>query len=391
MGKIIPISVIALTIAAFGIGTSEFVIMGLLVDISQDLGVSIAKSGLLVTAYAMGVVIGGPIMAVLTSRFPRKETLIGLVLMFVAGNVFCALSKSYEMLIVARILTAMCHGTYFGVATVVAVQLVKPEYKAEAVAWVFMGTTLANMLGVPLGTAEGLAWGWRSTFWSVSLIGILAVGALMVWLPGNLPKGNQHPLSEFKTLKKMTVQIPLLLSALLNAGLFVVYTYIAPLLMHHTGLSGHGVTLVLLILGCGLPVGTLLGGKLGDWNLVKSLIVLFPVIMVTLVVLHYVVAYPVPAVMAMFIWSTLTFTIAPMLQLLVVDNASEAPNLASTFNQSAFNLGNAVGATLGSVMLNNHVDLDELPWISVAILIFAWGLVFVYKRLTQKTKIAGKA
>lgn len=390
MGKIIPISVIALTIAAFGIGTSEFVIMGLLVDISKDLGVSIAQSGLLVTAYAMGVVIGGPVMAVLTSRFPRKETLIGLVMLFVVGNVFCALSKNYEMLIAARLLTAMCHGTYFGVATVVAVQLVNPAHKAEAVAWVFMGTTLANMLGVPLGTTEGLAWGWRSTFWSVSIIGIIAIIALLVWLPKNLPQGNPHPMSEFRTLRKPLVQIPLLLSALLNAGLFVVYTYIAPLLMRDTGLSGHGVTLVLLVLGCGLPIGTLLGGKLGDTNLLKSLFVLFPIIMMTLVILHYVVSYPVPAVSAMFVWSTLTFTVAPMLQLLVVDNAAEAPNLASTFNQSAFNLGNAFGATLGSLMLAHHVNLDELPWVAVIILAVAWGMVFVYRKQSLKEKRASK-
>lgn len=380
-------SLFALTLAAFCIGTSEFVIMGLLVDISNNLHISIESGGLLITAYAMGVVVGGPLIAVLTSRLPRKPTLIGLVTFFVLGNVLCALADNYHMLLLARIATAACHGTYFGVATVVAVQLVDKQHRAQAVAWVFLGTTLANMLGVPLGTAEGFHWGWRSTFWSISLLGIISILALIIWLPRTLTTDNSNPADEFRVLKKSIVQIPLALSALLNCALFIVYTYIAPLLQQVTHLSNHGITIVLLILGFGLPIGTLLGGKLGDRNLIKSLLVIFPVIMLTLIIMHFIIAYKIPGIITLFVWSTLTFTIAPMLQLMVVNNAAGAPNLASTFNQSAFNLGNAVGSSLGSILLVHQVNLNELPLYAAILLLAAWGLVFVYRKITFHSAI----
>lgn len=382
----VKLALSALTLAAFAIGTSEFVIMGLLVDIAKELKVSIAQSGLLVTAYALGVVIGGPVVAVLTSRLPRKATLIGLVAMFVTGNICCAVSPTYHLLMLSRILTAMCHGTYFGIATVVAVQLVDDKHRTQAVAWVFLGTTLANMLGVPLGTAEGNLWGWRSTFWSVAVIGLLAIAALVWLLPNSLKRDNSSPLKEFQSLKSPLVQIPLLLSTLLNGGLFVVYTYIAPLLINITGLSPHGVTLVLLILGIGLPIGTIIGGKLGDKALIKSLFTLFPVLIIALVIMHYVMPYAVANITVMFIWSTVTFTIAPMLQVMVVNNALGAPNLASTFNQSAFNLGNAFGAWVGSVLIRYHVSYDDLPFAGIIFIAAAILLVALYNRRIKLAK-----
>lgn len=386
LSNTVKLALSALTLAAFAIGTSEFVIMGLLVDIAQELKVSIAQSGLLVTAYALGVVIGGPVVAVLTSRLPRKATLIGLVAMFVAGNICCAISPNYHLLMLSRILTAMCHGTYFGIATVVAVQLVDDKHRTQAVAWVFLGTTLANMLGVPLGTAEGNLWGWRATFWSVAIIGLIAIGGLVRLLPDNLKRDNSSPLKEFRSLRSPLVQIPLLLSALLNGGLFVVYTYIAPLLINITGLSPHGVTLVLLILGIGLPIGTVIGGKLGDKALIKSLFTLFPVLIVSLLAMHYVMPFAVANISVMFIWSTVTFTIAPMLQVMVVNNALGAPNLASTFNQSAFNLGNAFGAWVGSILIRYHVSYEDLPFAGIIFIAAAILFVALYNHRIKLAK-----
>lgn len=387
LSRSVKLALSALTLAAFGIGTSEFVIMGLLVDIAKELKVSIAQSGLLVTAYALGVVIGGPIVAVLTSKLPRKATLIGLVCLFVIGNICCAISPNYHLLMLSRILTAMCHGTYFGIATVVAAQLVDDKHRTQAVAWVFLGTTLANMLGVPLGTAEGNLWGWRSTFWSVATIGIIAIFALIWLLPSNLKRDNSSPIKEFTALKSPLVQIPLLLSALLNGGLFVVYTYIAPLLINISGLTEHGVTLVLLILGIGLPIGTIIGGKLGDKALIKSLFILFPTLILTLFAMHFLMPYPIPNIIILFFWSTITFTIAPMLQVMVVNNALDAPNLASTFNQSAFNLGNAFGAWVGSVLINWHISYDDLPFAGIIFIAVAITFVSIYNRIIKTQKV----
>ena len=342
--KSIPLSIWALTLAAFAIGTSEFVIMGLLLDISKSFHISVSQSGFLVSAYAMGVVIGGPIMTILTASFPRKATLIGLISIFVTGNIFCALAPSYELLLAGRLLTATCHGTFFGLASVAAAALMDKAHRTLGVALVFLGTTLANMLGVPIGTAEGFEWGWRSTFWSVSGLGLVAIIGLVLFLPKMHGNSKVTPLSEIQSLKNPLVLIPLVLSALVNGGLFVIFTYIEPLLVHVTKVPLSHVTYILLILGAGLPVGTLLGGKLGDKALLPSLSGLFPLLLCLVVLMHWTLTEEVLGVSVLFLWNLITFTIAPMLQVMVVNNAAHAPNLASTFNQSAFNFGNAVGA-----------------------------------------------
>ena len=232
-----PLAIIALTIATFGIGTSEFVIMGLLPEVAHDLGVSIPKTGMLVSVYAMGVVIGAPLLAIATARIPRKSTLLGLIVLFIIGNVLCALAQTYNLLMAARIIAALCHGTFFGLASVVATDLVQPNRRARAIALVFMGVTLANVLGVPLGTAVGQAFGWRAAFWGVSAIGIVAIIAVIAWLPKNIPMKRISPKLEFKTLMQKKVQTALLLSVLTNTSLFTVFTYIAPLLREVTRVS----------------------------------------------------------------------------------------------------------------------------------------------------------
>lgn len=373
-----PLHLIALAAAAFGIGTSEFVIMGLLPDVAADLGVSIDIAGLLITGYAMGVVIGAPIMAIITARLPRKTTLIGLASTFVIGNLLCALAPGYATLMAARVFTAFCHGAFFGIGAVVAADLVPRNQRSSAIALMFTGLTLANVLGVPLGTALGQAAGWRSTFWVVCGIGLLAVAALAAWLPARIPMQPGNILREFKVLRDPRVLWPLAASALASAALFCVLTYIAPLLRDVTGVSERGVTGVLLLFGVALTVGSTLGGRLGDRNLEFWLTRMFAGLVLVFLALSQAVHALAPMLALVFVWGTLGFALVPLLQTLIVDQAAEAPNLASTLNQGAFNLGNAGGAWLGSMALGSGLPLTGLPWMSAAIamaalLLTLWG------------------
>jgi DHA1 family inner membrane transport protein len=371
-----PLHLIALAAAAFGIGTSEFVIMGLLPNVAGDLHVSIDVAGLLITGYAMGVVIGAPIMAIVTARMPRKSTLIFLASTFVVGNMLCAISPTYGTLMMARVVTAFCHGAFFGLGAVVAADLVPRHQRASAIALMFTGLTLANVLGVPAGTALGQVAGWRSTFWAVSGIGLFAVAALATWLPANIPMKPGNILREFRVLRDIRVIWPLAASVLASASLFCVYTYITPLLMHVTGLSEHGVTVALLVFGVALTVGSTLGGKLGDRHLEQWLVRIFASLILVFLALTQAIYHVVPAFIVIFAWGALGFAVVPLLQTLIVDQASAAPNLASTLNQGAFNLGNAGGAWIGSMALRSGAGFADLPWITLALGVAAFLLTW---------------
>ena len=251
-----PLPILALAIASFCIGTTEFVIMGLLPEVAADLGVSIPSAGLLVTGYALGVVIGAPIIAIATASLPRKPVLIGLAVLFVIGNLFCALAPSYWMLMIARVVTAFGHGAFFGIGSVVAANLVPRHKRASAIALMFAGLTLANILGVPAGTALGEMYGWRATFLAVVAIGIAAVTAIVLLVPATSDeqKGGGI-LSEIKVLGKLQVWLAMLISALASAGLFAVFTYIKPILTEVSGISAPMVTWILLLFGAGMTVG----------------------------------------------------------------------------------------------------------------------------------------
>ncbi|ANN77663.1 MFS transporter [Bordetella flabilis] len=369
-----PLHLLALAAAAFGIGTSEFVIMGLLPNVAQDLHVSIDIAGLLITGYAMGVVVGAPIMAIATARMPRKATLIGLASTFVVGNLLCALSPTYGLLMGARIVTAFCHGAFFGIGAVVAADLVPRHQRSSAIALMFTGLTLANVLGVPLGTALGQAAGWRATFWAVTGIGTLAVAALIAWLPGRIPMQAGNILREFRVLADPRVLWPLLGSVLASAALFCVFTYIAPLLRDVTGISDRAITGMLLVFGVALTAGSTLGGKLGDRSLEASLRWLLLALVAVFLAMTKAVHGWLPMLFIIFVWGMLAFALVPLLQTLIVDQAAEAPNLASTLNQGAFNLGNASGAWLGSMALRHGQPLTALPWISLCIITVALAL-----------------
>ena len=376
---------LALAMASFGIGTTEFVIMGLLPEVATDLGVSIPAAGLLVTGYALGVVIGAPIVAIITNSLPRKATLIALSSVFVLGNLLCAIAPDYWLLMGARVVTAFCHGAFFGIGAVVAANLVPPKQRASAIALMFAGLTLANVLGVPLGTALGQALGWRSTFWAVVIIGLLAVAAIALWVPRNIPHSSGNIISEFSVLKRPQVLLAMGMSVMASASLFTVFTYIAPLLRDVTGLTPHAVTIVLLLFGVGITVGNIIGGKLADWRLMPSLMGIFVGLAAILVVMVFTAAHEAPAIVTIFVWGMLVFAVVAPIQMRVVDSAVGAPNLASTLNQGAFNLGNAAGAWIGGAALTLGVDYASLPWVGAGLAVGALGLCVASQSLEKRT------
>lgn len=365
---------LALAVAAFGIGTTEFVIMGLLPEVADNLAVTIPQAGLLVTGYAMAVAIGSPFVAIGTAKLPRRATLLGLMGIFIIGNVLCALAPDYWSLMGARVVTAIAHGAFFGIGSVVATQVVPRHQRAQAIAIMFTGLTLANVTGVPLGTLLGQAAGWRATFWAVSVIGIAAVAAVGLWVPAIPADKGTDLLGEFRTLRRPQVLFAMAISVLSSVSLFCTFTYIAPFLETVTGFSAHAVSIVLLVFGAGLTIGNIAGGKLADWRLMPAVLMLFALLAVILVAVWWASPRPAAAVAVMLLWGATTFAVASPLQMRVVDQAVDGPNLAATLNQGAFNLGNATGAWLGGLAISAGWSYRDLPLISAAVALIAFGL-----------------
>lgn len=381
-----PFAIFMLTFSAFGIGTSEYIIMGLLSEIAADLEITIPQAGSLVTMYAMGVVVGGPLLAILTMKLSRKIALLSLMCMFIIGNVLCALSTSYHFLMVARVLAALCHGTFFGIASVVASGMVDENKKSQAIALVFMGVSLANILGVPVGTHIGEQFGWRATFWLVSAIGVVAVLSLLIFIPSKLPMPSGDIKGEFKILRHRRVFIPLILSVLTSASLFTIFTYIDPILQKVTMVDKATVVKILFWIGAGLSIGTLTGGKLGDKSLIKSLISIMFIIVIIQIIMLYVNTKVIPMIATLFAWSITGFAVCPMLQALVVEQAKGAPNLASTFNQSSFNLGNAIGAKYGGLLIHFGIAYKNLSIYAAIITVIAIILTLYFRHYIKYRK-----
>lgn len=374
---------LALALATFGIGTTEFVIMGLLPDVSADLKVPIPEAGLLVTAYALSVAFGSPFLAIATARMNRRGALLLLMGVFILGNLLCALAPSYSLLMAARIVCALCHGAFFGLGTVVAAALVPQEKRTQAIAMMFGGLALANVLGVPFGTALGNAFGWRQTFWAVVAIGFVASFALYAWLPRDVPTPPIRLIQEARSLGSAQVLLAMVISVLASASLFGVLTYITPILENVTRLSASSVTLMLLLFGVGLTLGNLLGGRLGDWRLMPSLIGILVLLAPLLALFTLTSKAVIPAAATIFCWGLLAFALISPLQMRVVNEAAGAPSLASTLNQGAFNLGNATGAWIGDVGLTHGLPYDQLPWIGAALAAVALLFTIISYRRAQ--------
>lgn len=380
-----PLALFALAVASFGIGTTEFVIMGLLPDIAADLGVTIPAAGLLITGYALGVVVGGPIIAIATAKLPRKTTLIGLAVLFVIGNLLCAIAPGYSLLMAARVVTAFGHGAFFGIGAIVAASLVPHNQRARAMAMLFAGLTLANILGVPAGTALGHAFGWRSTFYVVAAIGLVSVAAISIWVPRS--DGIRAPvslISEFRVFRNGQVWLAMAISTVMSASMFSVFTYIAPILQQVTGLTPQTTTWVLLLFGCGITIGNLIGGRLADWKLMAT--VIGALVLLTIVLAQFTLSShsPIGASVTVFLWGVVLFTLVPPLQMRVIECAGEAPNLASTLNQGAFNLGNAAGAWIGGAALTLGIGYDRLPLVGAALALCALAIAITSRNKARR-------
>nr|WP_049827329.1 MFS transporter [Paenibacillus maysiensis] len=356
-----------LMISAFAIGTTEFVIMGILPEVAGDLHISIRKAGSLVSIYALGVAIGGPLLTILTVRLPRKILLLALMALFVAANVLSANAPSYTVMMIARILSSFTHGTVFGVGSVIAAKLVSPDKRASAIAMMFIGVTLANILGVPLGTFIGQAYGWRAPFWVVSLLGIFSLVALAIFIP---KLNNEQPPNfrqELSVLRNPQVLLTLLMTVFGFGGVFVVFTYISPLLTEITGFQESTVTLLLLLFGVGLTLGNIVGGKLSDRKLLPSLVGILILLTMVLGLFTFTSHSPWATVITIFVWGFAAFGTVPGFQMRVLDKAKFAPNLASALNIGAFNLGGALGAWLGGMVLESPLGLQSLPWVAAVV------------------------
>ena len=375
----------ALAVAAFGIGTTEFVIMGLLPDVARDLGVTAPAAGMLVSGYALGVAAGAPILAIVTAKWQRKRALIVLMGMFIIGNVLCALAPNYALLMMARVVTAFCHAAFFGIGSVVAAELVPRDKRAQAVALMFTGLTVANVLGVPFGTALGHLAGWRTPFAAITLIGLLAAFLLWRCLPQKIAMQSGSIFQEFRAIAQTQVQLALLISTLAAVSMFSVLTYIAYILLDITGFSASQESWVLLLFGAGITVGGLIGGRLADWKLMPVMATLFGAIALILLSFAWSIHHRIPTLITMFVWGAFAFAVVPAAQIRVLDKARAAPNLASTLNQGAFNLGNATGAWLGGLVISAGLPLTDLPWLGAGVAALGLATVLLSALLDRRT------
>ncbi len=381
-----PIALLALTAGAFGIGTTEFVIMGLLMQVSTDLQVSITAAGLLISGYALGVAVGAPVLTIATRKLPRKTVLLALMAIFTLGNLACALAPNYDMLMAARVVTSLAHGTFFGVGSVVATGLVAPERRASAIAIMFTGLTAATLLGVPFGAWLGLQFGWRAAFWAVTLIGVLALAVLALFVPRVKGEAQPAPLrEELSVLARPQVLLGLAMTVLGFAGVFVVFTYIQPLLTQLTGLSESAVSPILLVFGGGLAVGNILGGRLADRAPMAAILGTLAVLAVVLGAMQFTIGTPFTAVVFVGLLGVASFaTVAPM-QLRVLEKASGAgQNLASSLNIAAFNLGNALGAWVGGMVIDHGPGLRALGWVAALLTLVGLAIALWSRSLERR-------
>lgn len=379
----IPIALLALTVSAFAIGTTEFVIVGLIPTIAKDLAVSLPSAGLLVSLYALGVALGAPLLTALTGKLPRKLLLLGLMLLFTAGNLVAWQAPDYESLVFARILTGLAHGVFFSIGATIATNLVEKDKAASAIAIMFSGLTVALVTGVPLGTFIGQHFGWRATFLAVSALGIIAFFASLFFIPRALQHHQPASvLQQLQVLKQPRLLLVYAMTAVGYGGSFVAFTFLAPILEQITGLTSGSVALVLLVYGVSVAVGNIWGGKLADKKgPITALQIIFAGLALVLLVFTFTSSTPWLAIATVLIWGAFAFGNVPGLQVYVVQQAAHfaprAIDVASGLNIAAFNLGIALGAWGGGVIVDLW-GLQHTPWIGAlivagAILLTRWS------------------
>ncbi|ECF0798808.1 MFS transporter [Salmonella enterica subsp. enterica serovar Senftenberg] len=388
-----PLALFALTISAFAIGTTEFVIVGLVPTIAQQLAISLPSAGILVSIYALGVAIGAPVLTALTGRLPRKQLLVALMVLFTAGNLLAWQAPGYMTLIVARLLTGLAHGVFFSIGSTIATSLVPKEKAASAIAIMFGGLTVALVTGVPLGTFIGQHFGWRETFLAVSLLGVIALMSSQLLIPANIPgRAAASIRDQVKVLTHPRLLLIYAVTALGYGGVFTAFTFLAPMMQDLAGFSPTAVSWILLGYGVSVAIGNIWGGKLADKHgAVPALKFIFAALFVLLMVFQVTASTQYAALATILLMGVFAFGNLPGLQVYVVQKAEQftpnAVDVASGLNIAAFNIGIALGSVIGGQTVE-HYGLAQTPWIGALIVLVAFLLMGVSGRLDKPVRIA---
>ncbi|MFC3185951.1 MFS transporter [Shewanella intestini] len=373
-----PLAVWVLTLSAFAIGTAEFVIAGILTQVAETLHISDGQAGNLITAYAVAIVIGGPILTLWLARYDKKRVLIGLMGLFIVGNLITAFSSDYTVLLISRVVSGLTQGPFYGIGAVVATQLVAKEYEGQAVGQMFAGLTLANVLGVPAGAYIGNTFSWNVPFIVVAGLGALAALAIMMIIKPQVQDQHSAPRSvksQLGAFKDKNLLASLAITTLGWVGFMTFYGYIAPMAEQVAGFDRASLTWILVLVGVGLVVGNAMGGKSADANLSRALMLWPAAMIIVLVILGFVASNPWAFVIAAFVFGIVSFANVPPMQMRVMKYGSKAPELAATANISAFNIANALGGVIGGVVIDSHYGAAAIPFAAVIIPII--GLLFI--------------
>ncbi|MCW3815241.1 MFS transporter [Micromonospora sp. DR5-3] len=385
----LPGGLLALAIGAFGIGLTEFVIMGLLPQVAADFAVSESAAGWLISGYALSVAIGGVALTAAVTRLRRKHVLLGLMVLFIAGNLLSALAGDYATMLAGRIVAALCHGAFFGIGAVVAAGLVPPARRAGAVALMFTGLTIANVLGVPFGTFLGQHFGWRATFWAITGIGLVALVGLALLVPGRGPATEAAPTGglrgELRAFTRPQVWFSLVVTVLGFGGMFGAFTYIAYTLTEVSGFATATVPWLLVLFGFGLFVGNLAGGRAADASLSRTLVTVLAVLTAVLVGFTLAAGSPALTVVSLVLMGAFGFATVPPLQMRIMKYAHHAPTLASGANIAAFNVGNALGAWIGGLAISAGLGFTAPIWAGAGLTLLGLAVLLVAERHARRS------
>lgn len=374
------LALFALAVGAFAIGTTEFSPMGLLPVIAEGVQVSIPTAGMLVSAYAIGVMLGAPVMTLLFSRWGRRKALVALMLIFTVGNLLSALAPGYTSLLLSRLITSLNHGAFFGIGAVVAASVVPKDKQASAIAAMFMGLTVANIGGVPVATWVGQQLGWRLAFGGTAVLGLITMAALWLALPAGEAGPRPNVRRELAVLVQPSVLLAMGTTVLGSGAMFALYTYVAPVLTELTQASPGFVALALVLIGVGFTLGNSLGGRLADWSLDGATLLILATLALTMAVLPLLLTTQLGAAIGLVVWGAAAFGIVPPVQMRVMQAAAQAPSLASSVNVGAFNLGNALGAALGGLVISLGWGYAAVPWVGAALAASGLGLAWLGRR-----------
>ncbi|MEV4873119.1 MFS transporter [Streptomyces syringium] len=384
-----PLALLALAIGAFGIGTTEFVITGLLPDIAADFGVSIPTAGFLTTGYALGVVVGAPLLAIVGRRVPRKRMLMVLMGLFIAGNLLSAVAPVFGLMLAGRIVASLAHGAFFGIGSIVAAGLVAPEKKAGAIAMMFTGLTAATVVGVPMSTLIGQNAGWRVTFFIIAGLGVLGLAGVAALVPQQPKPETGRIGGELAAFRNPQVLLAMAMTVLGFGGVFTMSTYVTPMMTEVAGYAPGSVTWLLVLFGVGMLIGNLVGGRYADRALMPLLYVTLSALAIVLALLPLAAHNKIAAAVAIPLIGAFGFASVPPLQKRVLDHTADAPTLASAVNIGAFNLGNAIAAWLGGIVISAGFGYTAPNWVGALMAASALVLALVSASLERRTGARG--